>query len=80
MVPTSFGRQARAQTSAGVPRPFTSVTPHALKNDSHPRPHTSVGAYTLCALRKEVTIFKRREFMLQALQVIDYIIQVLLYL
>ena len=74
MVPISFGRHARPETTASVPRPFTTLTthkPHTLTNDQgSTHPLSSVGAHTLSALRKEVTIFKRRQHLLQALQVI----------
>ena len=74
MVPISFGRHARPETTAGVPRPFTTLTghkPHTLTNEQGPTHHPllSVGAHTLAALRKEVAIFKRRQHLLQALQV-----------
>lgn len=76
MVPISLGRHARPETTAGIPRPFTTLTchkPHTLTNEQGPpptHPLSSVGAHTLAALRKEVTIFKRRQHLLQALQVI----------
>ena len=70
MVPTSFGRQVRAETSAGVPRPFTSIASSALPSGSQPRSAGSlVGAHTVTALKKEVAIFKRRQHLLQALRV-----------
>ena len=75
MVPISLGRHARPETTAGVPRPFTTLTshkPHTLTNEQElTHPLSSVGAHTLAALRKEVTIFKRRQHLLQALQVIS---------
>ena len=70
MVPISLGHQARAETTAGIPRPFTTLpphNPHTLTNNSNTQP--LAGARTLSALRKEVTIFKRRENMLQTLKV-----------
>lgn len=73
MVPISFGHHARATTTAGVPRPFTFLAPHnvhTLTNSSRPlSSETLMGAQTRAALRKEVNIFQRREWMLQALRV-----------
>ena len=73
MVPTSFGRKVRAETAAGVPRPFTSVTSSALTSDNQPQSTGSlVGAHTVTALKKEVAIFKRRQHLLQALRVCHF--------
>ena len=64
MVPISFGRCARAQTAVG-PRPFTTTG----ARQAGPAEATSFGARTVEALKREVSIFKRRERMLEALRV-----------
>lgn len=63
MVPISFGRCARAQTAVG-PRPFTT----AGARQAGPAEASSFGARTVEALKREVSIFKRRERMLEALR------------
>ena len=63
MVPVSFGKCARAQTTATGVRPFTAAGTTPLDNGS------SFSARTISALRREVDIFKRRRHMLEVMKV-----------